>query len=89
MRGRKVRRNGMANCRRATRANSRAPRCVRFVKVTVLSAQEGGGNQFTAFSGRVRGKALKPGPYRARIVAADAAGQASAPRQVSFRIVPG
>jgi hypothetical protein len=60
---------------------------VRFVKITTLASQEGAGKQSTAFSGRVRGKALKPGRYRARLEAVDSAGQRSQPRQLGFRIV--
>jgi hypothetical protein len=78
-----------ARCVKATRTNRKAPRCVRFVKVTSLPAQAQAGRNSTPFSGRLRGKPLKPGHYRARIVAVDAAGQASDPRQVSFRLIHG
>lgn len=78
-----------ARCAKVTRANRKAPRCVRFVKVTSLGTQAKAGKQSLFFSGRVRGKALKPGPYRATIVAKDAAGHTSSPHRVSFRIVRG
>ena len=65
------------------------PRCVRFLKAGSLSAQAQAGRQSLRFSGRLRGKPLKPGGYRATIVAVDAAGQASDPRRVSFRVVRG
>jgi hypothetical protein len=61
----------------------------RFVKAATLAAKEAAGRQSTPFSGRVKGKALKPGRYRATIVARDSAGQASAPRRTAFRIVGG
>lgn len=61
----------------------------RWVKVTTLTAQKGLGKQLTPFSGRVKGKPLSPGRYRAQITATDSAGQASEPRQLSFRIVSG
>jgi hypothetical protein len=41
------------------------------------------------FSGRLHGRALRPGRYRARVVATDPAGNRSAPRRVAFRIVSG
>lgn len=41
------------------------------------------------FSGRVEGRALRPGRYRARVTATDPAGNRSAPRRISFRIVSG
>jgi hypothetical protein len=61
----------------------------KFAKVTTLSGQKDQGRQSTSFSGRVKGKALKPGKYRATITATDSAGQASAPQQLSFKIVAG
>jgi hypothetical protein len=61
----------------------------RFVKVGSLNAQEKAGRQSTAFSGRLKGKALKPGRYRATIVATDPAGQTSNPQRAAFRVVRG
>jgi hypothetical protein len=61
----------------------------RWVKATTLSAQENEGKGDTPFSGKVKGKPLKPGKYRARITATDTAGQASAPRQTGFTVVGG
>jgi hypothetical protein len=87
-RGRRVRRAGRVRCVKATRRGAK-PRCSRFVKVVTLGANEKVGRQSTPFSGLVRGKALKPGRYRATIVATDSAGQDSQPRQVSFRVVHG
>lgn len=45
-----------------------------------------GGNRF-AFRGRLGGRVLAPGRYRLRAVATDGAGQASAMRRVSLRVV--
>lgn len=59
----------------------------RFAKATTLNAKKKAGKQSTPFSGVVRGKPLKPGKYRATIVATDSAGQASAPRRLSFKIL--
>ena len=87
--GRKAGKGAGGRCVKATRANRKSPPCVRFVKAANLAAQAQAGNQSTPFSGRVRGRALKPGRYRARIVAVDAAAQASESRTVSFRIVHG
>ena len=61
----------------------------KFIKVTTLPAEKQSGRQSTPFSARVKGKPLKPGRYRATIVATDAGGQASAPRQLSFTILGG
>jgi hypothetical protein len=38
-------------------------------------------------TGRVGSRALKPGRYRLRVVAVDAAGNRSAEQRLSFRIV--
>jgi hypothetical protein len=61
----------------------------RFSKVTTISQQEKTGRQSTKFSGRVKGKPLKPGKYRATITATDAAGQTSAPKKLGFQVVSG
>jgi hypothetical protein len=65
------------------------PRRRKFVKVTTLSAQQKSGNQSLPFSGKVGGKPLKPGKYRATITATDSAGQTSQPHQLSFQVVTG
>jgi hypothetical protein len=41
------------------------------------------------FSGRIRRKPLKPGRYRATLVARDAAGNASRPKRLRFTVVRG
>jgi DNA-binding beta-propeller fold protein YncE len=40
-----------------------------------------------AFSGRIGGRALRPGRYRATLVATDAQGRRSAPRRASFTVL--
>ena len=59
----------------------------RYRKVTVLVANKQAGRQSTRFTGRLRRKALKPGRYRARFVAADAEGLKSHERRLKLRIV--
>jgi len=59
----------------------------RYRKVTVLVANKQAGRQSTRFTGRVRRKALKPGRYRARLVATDAGGLKSRERRLKLRIV--
>jgi hypothetical protein len=87
-RGRKVKRGGRTRCVKPRRGKAK-PRCVRWIRVGTLGARKQAGRQTTPFSGRIKGRALKPGRYRGRIVATDAAGQASSPRQAGFRIVSG
>jgi hypothetical protein len=45
------------------------------------------GSNVLRFSGRIGSKALKPGRYRAVLTATDAAGNRSAPKSVSFRVL--
>jgi hypothetical protein len=59
----------------------------RFSKVTTISQLKKSGRGATKFSGRARGRPLKPGKYRAKITATDSAGQTSAPKTLGFRIV--
>ena len=72
---------------RPTARNRKARRCKRYKRVTALVAREQAGMQSTAFTGRVRRRALKPGPYRARLVASDALGARSAETRIALRVV--
>jgi hypothetical protein len=80
--GRRVRRA----CRPASPRLSRKPRCTRTVTIATLTRAGHTGLNKVAFSGRISGKALKPGRYQALFSAIDAAG-ASAPHSLSFTIV--
>jgi hypothetical protein len=84
-RGRRVR----GRCRRTTRRNSPALHCTRFVRRGPLSTNGTVGANSVPFSGRLRGRALTRGRYRARILATDGAGNQSLEQRVSFRIVRG
>ena len=70
-----------------TARNRSARRCKRYKRVTALAANEQAGRQSTAFSGRVRRRALRPGRYRARLVATDTLGARSPERRIALRIV--
>jgi hypothetical protein len=52
-----------------------------------VKAREQAGSQRTPFSGRLKGRALKPGSYRARVVAKDRAGARSRESRVAFQVV--
>lgn len=67
------------NCRR---------KCVRYRGVGSLGAPGAAGGNSRRFSGRLRGKALKPNRYLAELVATDAEGNASAANKARFRIIP-
>lgn len=74
-------------CVKPTARNRRARRCKRYRRVTALVAEERAGRQSTAFTGRVRGRALRRGAYRARLVAFDALGARSRETRIALRIV--
>jgi hypothetical protein len=73
-----------AKCPRTTRRVARNLRCARTVARLTRSAHAGFNK--LVFSGRIRGKPLKPGDYRA-VFAAKSAGGSSEPEALRFRIV--
>ena len=73
-RGRRVGRT----CRPDSRRLRRRPRCTRTVTLATLTRTGHTGLNRVAFSGRIRGKALKPGRYQAAFTARDAAGTSTA-----------
>ncbi|HEY7629075.1 MAG TPA: PKD domain-containing protein [Thermoleophilaceae bacterium] len=79
-----------SKCRKPSTKLRKKRSCTRYVRKGVLSANGVAGKNSVAFTGRLKRKALKPGKYRARITAKDAAGNASARQpKLSFRIVRG
>ncbi len=81
-------RRSAAGCVGVTKSNRSKPHCRRYVKVGSLSYKAPAAASRFAFSGRVAGHALRPGEYRLVLVATDAAGNGSAPANVSFTIAP-
>jgi hypothetical protein len=79
-----------SKCRKPSAKLRKKKSCTRYVRKGVVSATGVAGKNSVVFTGRLRRKALKPGKYRARITAKDAAGNASASQpKLSFRIVRG
>jgi hypothetical protein len=63
-------------------------RCTRYVtKLVLVRASVKPGAVRVTYTGRVRRKALKPGRYRATLLATDPAGNRSQPRRITFRVV--
>jgi len=81
--GRRVR----GKCRRPTATNRPKPRCKRYVSPRRFAAQAVAGANRKKFSGRIGKRALRPGRYRATLVATDAAGNRSKRKRLAFRIV--
>jgi hypothetical protein len=75
------------SCLAATRARRKRPKCTRYVAVGSISTSGVLGRNSVKFSGRLNGRALAPGSYRASLTAIDAIGQRSPVRAVSFRVV--
>ena len=82
--GRKVGRR----CLAPTRARQGRPRCTRYVRSGSLRRAAALGSNILRFQGRLtRRRALRPGKYRLTLVATDAAGQRSAPKTLTFRLL--
>jgi PKD domain len=65
----------------------RPRRCTRFVRAGTLTRDAKPGGNSVRFSGRIGRRALRRGRYRLTLVVTDAAGNASKPSRVGFRIV--
>jgi hypothetical protein len=79
-------------CVAPSKARRSARRCTRWTtRATLTRAVAAAGKVSVPFSGRIGSaslsKKLAPGRYRFRVVAADAAGNASDPATIRFRIV--
>jgi DNA-binding beta-propeller fold protein YncE len=76
-------------CEKPTPNLSKHPRCKRFIGVgkTLNFQNRSAGANKIAFNGKVSGRALKPGIYRARITAKDAAGNSSTPKNARFTVL--
>ena len=81
--GRRVR----GKCRKPTLRNRSRPRCKRYVSPRRFAAQAVAGANRKRFSGRIGKRPLRPGRYRATLVATDAAGNRSKPKRLTFRVV--
>jgi 6-phosphogluconolactonase (cycloisomerase 2 family) len=74
-------------CRAPTRRNRKRKLCIFFKRVGRIAADAKAGRNRTKFSGKLRGRRLRRGRFRAVAVAKDSAGGRSRPRAVAFRIV--
>jgi hypothetical protein len=74
-------------CAKPTRKNRKAKRCTRYRRSGAFDVAGTKGANRHAFSGRIGAKSLKPGRYRATLTATDAAGNRSAAKRLSFKVV--
>jgi hypothetical protein len=75
-------------CAAPSHSNKTKHRCTRYLNVGTLSATAVAGANRVPFDGRLNGHSLRPGAYRATIVALDIAGNGSAPATAAFNIAP-
>ena len=82
--GRRVR----GRCVKPTRRNRKRPKCTRYVRQRgSFTVAAGAGETRFRFTGRLRGRKLRPGRYRLVAVATDDTGKRSAPKRARFTIV--
>jgi hypothetical protein len=86
----RARARGRVRCVALTHKRARGKQkgkpCTRWLRSGTLKALQQAGSQSTPFGGRFKGRALKPGSYRARVVASDGRAR-SRERRLPFRIV--
>ncbi len=73
-------------CKRKTKANAGKRKCTRFRTVGKLSARGKAGKNARRLPAKLKGKRLKPGPYRLTAVAIDSAGGKSATKRTGFKV---
>jgi hypothetical protein len=74
-------------CVKPTKRNRRARRCTRFVRAGAFAHRSVAGQNRKKFSGKIGKRRLRPGRYRASLVATDADGKRSPARRLNFRVV--
>jgi DNA-binding beta-propeller fold protein YncE len=84
-RGRKVGRS----CRKPSRRNRHGHRCTRYLKVGAFAQEGVAGQNQKAWSGKLGKRGLRPGRYRATLIATSPGTTASKPKHLSFKIVRG
>ena len=72
---------------RRARGSKKARPCTRWLHAGTVKALQTAGTQSVPFGGRFKGRALKPGGYRARVRAKDGGGARSKERRLPFKIV--
>jgi hypothetical protein len=75
-------------CKPRTAKNAKRKKCPIFKRIGPLSQKAKAGANSLKWNGKLKGKPLPPGSYRATVVATDGAGGRSAPQTVGFRILP-
>jgi hypothetical protein len=82
-----VGRRSRGHCVKQTKRNAKGKRCSLFQPVGSFTQDAAAGQNSRRWFGTVGSKVVKPGTYRAAIVATDAAANKSAPKRVGFKVV--
>jgi plastocyanin len=75
-------------CVRQTRRNRGKRKCTRPLAFERFAVASKGGSNSKGYAGRIGRKVMRPGKYRATLVATDAAGNTSAPKTLKLTVVP-
>jgi hypothetical protein len=84
-RGKKKKRKGKATCVAAKKRQKK--NCTGYRKIGEIRQKVKAGTNTIVFNGRIAGRRLKPGTYRAGLVVTDAAGQVSRTETVRFKVL--
>jgi hypothetical protein len=76
-----------SKCVKPTKSNRKKRSCTRYVKIGSFAQDGVQGTNSKAFSGKIGRRTLKPGKYRATLVATDASGNASQAKRLSMKVV--
>jgi hypothetical protein len=81
-------RRASGRCGRPTAHNRGGPRCSYYANAGSFSQRATAGANRVAFTGRVAGRALRPGSYRLTLTAIGAAGARSTTQRIHFTVSP-
>jgi Tol biopolymer transport system component len=81
-------RRASGGCRRPTRQNRRGRRCSYYANAGSFSRSATAGVNRVAFTGRLAGRALRPGSYRLTLTAIGAGGARSTTQRIDFTVSP-
>jgi hypothetical protein len=74
-------------CVKPTARNRGKRRCTRYLKFGRFAVSANAGPGSHRYSGRIGRRSMKPGAYRATLVATDAAGNSSKPKSLKLKVV--
>jgi hypothetical protein len=87
LKGRRVKKGKRRVCAKPTRKNRKKRKCTRYTRFGSFAKQSVAGKNTKKFSGRIGKRKIKPGSYRATLVATDGAGNKSKRKRLTFKVV--